>query len=360
VSRSDLITLDPGGTRIFVRFKDANGITRGATSVAVRSTLFVPLFQQPFTGEFAVSNFFDHNVPQEFVDANGNMVTFWGEIVPFFDGHQGYDFPMPEGTPLLAVADGTVSFAGQSADFFCPPLNRTVNGPLIEIDHVTTEGTFKSLYFHLSRADVTIGQRVQTGQQIGLSGNTGCSTRPHLHFETRRVVNGRAIVIDPYGWDGSGIDPWTLHPQGTESVRLWSSGQALALFKETRLAPNPSGSSAPVTLTVFRWMGVRDSQYPNNEFVEVTLDPRFAPTGSADLTGFSLRNNNGDTFNFPSGLILRSDQPIRVFTGAGTNTSTTLFWGRSSGVWNNVSDCVRLVSPTGGQYRLANASGACS
>jgi murein DD-endopeptidase MepM/ murein hydrolase activator NlpD len=67
------------------------------------------------------------------------------------------------------------------------------------------------VYVHLSRTHVRVGDRISSGQTIGLSGNTGCSTEPHLHFTVWRHTNtntGSPVRIDPFGWDGDGADPW--------------------------------------------------------------------------------------------------------------------------------------------------------
>jgi murein DD-endopeptidase MepM/ murein hydrolase activator NlpD len=151
------------------------------------------LFDKPFAGEYPVANFLDHNIPKEFVDTNGTFVTFWGEEHPaaltnMIDGHSGYDFLMPVGTPLLAVAPGTVvRVLTSETPFFCPPLNRNVSDQQeIFIEHTLADGSkVQSTYVHLSRIDVAQGASVARGQQVGLSGTTGCSTGPHLHFEVR-------------------------------------------------------------------------------------------------------------------------------------------------------------------------------
>lgn len=205
------------------------------------NTESIPLFQKPFSGEFGSANYFDHDLPSVFKDSNNYMLTWQGDRIPIgsphasIDGHIGYDWSLPEGTPLLAVADGEVSFAGESQSFFCPPLNRVTSGGLgINIKHTASNSErFESYYGHLSRIDVRQGQFVRAGQQIGLSGNTGCSGGPHLHFGVNRLTNtnnGQPVSIDPYGWSGNGIDPWSLQPDGAKSVYLWKEGQAPRLF----------------------------------------------------------------------------------------------------------------------------------
>lgn len=84
--------------------------------------------------------------------------------------HQGIDFAGRMGSPIKAVADGVVSWAGP----------RNGYGTLVEINHgngLTTR------YGHTSKALVAVGDRVERGEVIALMGSTGRSTGPHLHFE---------------------------------------------------------------------------------------------------------------------------------------------------------------------------------
>jgi len=128
----------------------------------------LPIFQRPFAGGFWLSNFFDHEFPLQFQDNNGFQRTFRGEArAGGIDGHNGYDWRMDVGTPILAVADGDVVFADLEEPFFCPPLGRTVSGLFVLLEHLAPSGDrFLSGYAHLDRIDVTRGQRVSAGQQI--------------------------------------------------------------------------------------------------------------------------------------------------------------------------------------------------
>lgn len=99
--------------------------------------------------------------------------------------HHGTDFAMPVGTPVLTTGDGVVTRVG----------NHAYAGKYIEISH---QGQFSTRYLHLSRILVKKGQRVQRGDRIALSGNTGRSTGAHLHFELRirnRPVNAMTADI---------------------------------------------------------------------------------------------------------------------------------------------------------------------
>lgn len=92
--------------------------------------------------------------------------------------HNGTDFPLPVGTPVIAPADGVVTRIE----------NHPFAGKYIEIQHF---GNYKTRYLHLSRFNVQRGQRVTRGQRIALSGNTGRSTGPHLHYELH--INNRPV-----------------------------------------------------------------------------------------------------------------------------------------------------------------------
>jgi murein DD-endopeptidase MepM/ murein hydrolase activator NlpD len=93
--------------------------------------------------------------------------------------HAGLDLPAPSGTGVAAAAPGRVSYAGWREGGW---------GRLVVVAH--RDGV-RSLYAHLSRIDVRLGQRVEAGFQLGLVGATGDATGPHLHFEVR--VRGAAV-----------------------------------------------------------------------------------------------------------------------------------------------------------------------
>jgi len=94
--------------------------------------------------------------------------------------HSGVDIRLPEGTPVRAIADGRVAFAGEQ--FF--------GGRSVVIDHGA--GVF-SVYYHLKEFAVAEGQAVSRGDRVGSVGATGRATGPHLHFGVR-VPGGR---VDP-------------------------------------------------------------------------------------------------------------------------------------------------------------------
>ncbi|MFJ9248989.1 M23 family metallopeptidase [Streptomyces sp. NPDC101776] len=102
--------------------------------------------------------------------------------------HSGQDFAVASGTNVMAAHGGTVVKAGGNGAG-----DGAAYGNAIVIKH--GNGTY-SQYAHLSRIDVRVGQVVSTGQHIALSGNTGNSSGPHLHFEIRTTAN-YGSAIDP-------------------------------------------------------------------------------------------------------------------------------------------------------------------
>ena len=116
-------------------------------------------------------------IQSDITSSFGNQRVFNGQLKGF---HRGTDFRAAVGKPIMAANTGTVKLAEEL--FF--------SGNLVIIDHGT--GVF-SLYAHLSRIDVTAGQHIEKGQQIGLSGATGRVNGPHLHWGIK--VNN--TYVDP-------------------------------------------------------------------------------------------------------------------------------------------------------------------
>jgi murein DD-endopeptidase MepM/ murein hydrolase activator NlpD len=101
--------------------------------------------------------------------------------------HHGLDFPDEAGTPVLAVAQGTVYYGGSDIPtMFGPQLD--FYGNVVVIQHNFTDSNGQpvySLYGHLSKVDVVTGQHVKAGDQIGLVGSAGVALGAHLHLEVR-------------------------------------------------------------------------------------------------------------------------------------------------------------------------------
>ena len=104
-----------------------------------------------------------------------------------YNGHPGIDFGCPVGTPIVASADGVVLFAGDGGS----------TGIMVEIQH--EHG--RTRYLHLSDLQVSVTDEVVTGDQIGLSGETGLAFGPHLHYDYYptgvSAGNGFSGRVDP-------------------------------------------------------------------------------------------------------------------------------------------------------------------
>jgi len=108
--------------------------------------------------------------------------------------HEGIDFSAKIGTPIYATADGVVEFAGYH--------KKSGYGYLIIIQHNLG---FKTYFAHLSKVKVKGRQLIKKGQLIGLSGNSGISTGPHLHYEVRHLHT--AINPEPFiAWGLNNFD----------------------------------------------------------------------------------------------------------------------------------------------------------
>jgi len=135
----------------------------------------------------------------------------YGYIFPGEDMvHTGIDIAAPMGTPIFAAASGTITWAGHN---FVEKSGSTPDpyGLAVAIRHdFGFEGRrITTIYAHMSRIDVKLGQYVTEGEQLGLVGNTGFTTGPHLHFEIRLQSPGTFTSRNPELWvvppEGDGV-----------------------------------------------------------------------------------------------------------------------------------------------------------
>lgn len=155
-----------------VTYKNENAINRNivkeeilleaVAKVVERGTKVPPTYIKPISGGTVSSGFGRRNSPGGIGSRN----------------HQGVDFAIPSGSTVMASSGGKVSSAGWSGGY----------GYCVLITH--PDGS-QTRYAHLSKVLVSAGQSVSQGQKIALSGNTGISTGPHLHFEI--ILNGTPV-----------------------------------------------------------------------------------------------------------------------------------------------------------------------
>jgi len=156
--------------------------------------------------------------PMEFSRVTSGFAMRMHPILQRMKAHRGVDYAAPTGTPVRAVGEGSVSFAGWKNGY----------GKVVEVQHSNNKST---LYAHLSRIDVRKGQRIDQGTRVGLVGMTGWATGPHLHFEF--LVGG--VHQDP--------------------LTLARSSQPLNLDLASRLRFNEVAAATRNTLEVAATMG---------------------------------------------------------------------------------------------------------
>jgi murein DD-endopeptidase MepM/ murein hydrolase activator NlpD len=133
-----------------------------------------------------------HHTPSRYPTV-GTITSHYGaRIHPFFRGggdddwfshHSGIDFSNAVGTPIQATANGKVTFVGWQGNY----------GLMVTIRH---SDEYETLYAHLHRNFVRVGQEVERGHTIGSMGQSGRATGPHLHYEVKQ--NGVAVNPWPY------------------------------------------------------------------------------------------------------------------------------------------------------------------
>ncbi|AGC47089.1 M23 peptidase domain-containing protein [Myxococcus stipitatus DSM 14675] len=223
----------------------------------------LPLFDSPFSASTRIQGHFpggfDFAQGDVTVDVNGfdqpglanaHIVESHGidmSNTVAVNDHDGHDWTVPTGTPVLSVADGVVLLARDRKVPCESPIQKEVY-----IQHIVGSGEYEerfvTYYAHVDSYSVVAGQRVKKGQVIGLSGETGCAGGPHLHLAVTRLTNTASEYrraysipstdhppmtsnIEPYGWEAPrGFDPWGWmnYPSGALSIDLWNPGQAPA------------------------------------------------------------------------------------------------------------------------------------
>ncbi|MDX9866076.1 MAG: M23 family metallopeptidase [Anaerolineaceae bacterium] len=122
--------------------------------------------------------------------------------------HTGADFPAPRNTPILAAGPGVIMWAGW--DLFDRQLAPSEDpyGIAVAIKHDFgyQDRRLYTVYAHMDRVDVVPGQRVETGDPLGIIGTTGFTTGPHVHFEVRIETGGFFASRNP--------ELWMAPPQG--------------------------------------------------------------------------------------------------------------------------------------------------
>lgn len=214
------------------------------------------------------------------------------------------DFAMPEGTRVLVARTGTVVRVVDGFTECCLPRERAVEANQVVVLH--PDGSFAS-YVHLRPGiPVREGQRVKAGDLVGLSGSTGFSQIPHLHFEVSVRDEGakvRSVPVRFRNGQPGGYLPsaWTLYenrPRGKVALRVYADGRPLVSGQPVELA-----SRAPLQLRVERIAAAGGA-------IDVTRDPG---TSYVALTPWSvgIDREGRVAFDPPGDAWKQIPEPIR-------------------------------------------------
>ncbi|MBL7201012.1 MAG: peptidoglycan DD-metalloendopeptidase family protein [Anaerolineae bacterium] len=211
----------------------------------------VPFLYPPFARQYRTTSYFDHHYPDRGWDdtlvlSNGDQAsaidgildrtaTFRGGYwLPYtfryvyYDGHNAIDYGTGAGTTILAAAPGEVVFAGS--------VPSSCDSPLQYVCLKHADG-YRTFYLHLEGICVRAGDWVETGEPLGISGNSGCSLGPHLHF----AVEHQGKFTDPYGWYPTDTPDPLLDYSGVQATWLWAPGDLpLPMGKLTHPPKNAS------------------------------------------------------------------------------------------------------------------------
>ncbi|HSX39354.1 MAG TPA: M23 family metallopeptidase [Candidatus Saccharimonadales bacterium] len=267
-----------------------------------------------------INSFFDHEYPllgystyPEPAETSQTTLNYLGirgsQPSMYYSSHDGIDFDLAYGTPVLAAADGTAVY------YYC-----TACGNTIKINH---SNGFESIYMHLQKNGLitnstTNNVTVKKGDQIGLVGLTGNTTGPHLHFGVMDDKNNDGNFnndypdgkVDPFGWQAYTTDPWSVYSwhdstgqhTGTSSTYLWNipTQQAFGFFAASDKSISLGNkviligkNSSQLNLSVF----LQDYAKPVLEAAQNNL--KYIPHTSFIIDALDNLDNKIDSFDSP-------------------------------------------------------------
>ncbi|WP_129674698.1 M23 family metallopeptidase [Candidatus Chloroploca sp. Khr17] len=192
-----------------------------------------PFLIRPYNVPLLSRAYYDHTYPS--VDNNKSpnipgMLDYLGRTTTSYDTHDGDDFGMPIGTPIIAPAGGLL-------------YNRLPSGAS-DGGLIIVSGAYEIVIWHMSAVYIgqpgsQVGVAVTQGQTLGLSGTAG--GLPHIHFEVR--YGGRQT--NPMGWYGGGPDPCPLGPGPGGAYKGCVASVWLWLDQEPPGVPEPTPTATP-------------------------------------------------------------------------------------------------------------------
>jgi len=168
---------------------------------------------------------------------------------------QGYAIDFAGSFDVYATKEGVVEKVGQDSYKiqFCVDNPQYWHGPANYIRIRHPDGLY-SYYFHFSQMNVTVGQQVTRGQKIGVSGNTGCSTSAHLHFQLSNAPNMQRtssidVTFDDIGKPSAGYYYTSQNYSNSSSSSVYSSNLQL-YYSPISISPSTMVYGSPATVSV--------------------------------------------------------------------------------------------------------------
>jgi murein DD-endopeptidase MepM/ murein hydrolase activator NlpD len=179
-----------------------NGMTAALSTLAIGQQLVIPHGKPSAseTSSFLISQSQKFKVPsfEPLLDAVWNWPSYpnyfscpvpGARLSQGLHGHNAVDLAIAKGTPILAAAAGTVIISKNNGYY-----GRSSNGGYGNFVMISHPNGAETLYAHMSKTTVSVGEQVSQGETIGYIGMTGMTTGPHTHFEIRNAVNP---FVDP-------------------------------------------------------------------------------------------------------------------------------------------------------------------
>ncbi len=250
-----------------------------------RATVELSSLPYPPAGFGGTSHFFFGNPAEGFIASSYR----YGSVGPSqrFSTHHGVDFSAPAGANIVAVAPGTIYYAGTDLErAFGPQTDFYGNLVVLQLAQPWNGHTVYALYGHMDTLAVTTGQAVAAGEVLGTVGATGVALGPHLHLEAR------LDLPDSY-WDTRNTELWLtpIGGYGTLAVRVTNSA---GFYLPGVRIDFVCSDAAPRYMETYWYNGVN----PDDEYGENAAMMNL-PAGYCDFTVHA----NGTTYEYDDGLV---------------------------------------------------------
>ena len=292
---------------------------------------------------------------------NGNYSGGGTPTYLYYEGHPGIDFRTTDQAVngqinVYAAADGVAHYG-----------STTYN--TIYIDHANN---YTTLYLHLSQRIVADRASVTRGQLIGVSGDTGAPGAPHLHFEVRLGgING--VSVDPYGWTGSGADPYTA----AVNVNLWTPTLPQCSYSLSSLGQSSGSSGGTGSFNVTSSPGCAWTAVSSAAWIGITSGSSGSGNGTV---GYSVAANSsasarsgtitvqGETFSttqagvsapvgYPSATWVGPAATGNYETGRGGNSISKIIVHTTEGTAQSALNRFQLSGESAGAHYIISGSG---